>query len=1062
MSTFLSPGLSLDRDSASGIRTLPELVEFHVKHNPQHRFCIQAEKPLIENGAYQLTPVSYERLQQAILRCQAWLRHNAPNIHASFLDDHGIVKRCASVAVLMESHTGLAVFILTLMGMGVPVVLLSTRLSPVAISHLMRTTRAQHALVSQRLQPLIVEARSIRNSELDKECSPEVYIAPGYEIFLDKVPVTYDGKIAHPNHFISESDCQALILHSSGTSGLPKPVYCSHKSFLGFAICHSFSSEIEAHNLTVSTSPFFHGFGLVPMCMSLGIGKTMCLTPPFSIPTGTSVAALLEESGAKALLAVPSIIEEIALLPGDRGVRILQNLDFVAFGGGMPKESVGKKLQVAGVRLINHYGATETGPLSPFFVPTESYDWHYIKLRPDTFAPLEVQLDPVDAHDCTFKMSMRPFGWTERFELQDVLVRKPGSHEEDMEFSIQGRNDDLICLATGEKVRPTILESLLRQHHGVKAATAFGDGRFELGVIVETIEPLEASRIEAFKASIWPLIEEAGHSMDAHARISSQAAVLVFPPGLLPRSDKGTILRLEVAKTFSEEIDQVYRELESNVTAPPLDYLSPETTIRSLIEDNIKLGSNFNSWTDEDDLFELGMDSLQAVKLRRLLIASLKATNADSNNVLKPGDILGDFVYRHASVAKLVEAMTSNRTVVNDASDPRWLEELVEEYCVRDSVRLQKATVAITGATGSLGSHFLNVLLHDPSVDRVICLNRRTGDDAVTRQKKALASRGIAVSDELFTKVEVLEISSATENLGLSAMQYESLAREITHIVHIAWPMNFKMTLPSFNGTFRTLQNLIQLACDAHSQAPRKRPKVLFVSSISTVGNYPAIKAERIVPEVAVDDHSWTLGVGYAKAKLVCEKMIQRAAKDHPEIEAGLVRFGQIAGSSTGYWNSDEHVAALVASSLTVGKFPDLRGTLSWMRVDSCAAVLAEVMFHSLPLELVYHLENPIRQSWQDFAAVLVRRLGLPKESIVPMDNWLKLVDCGPSEGNPAQGLLDFFTNDFVKMSDGSIVLDTAITRSVSPTLRKMSQITESDIAAYVEYWRSVGLLGRM
>ncbi|EAT86632.2 hypothetical protein SNOG_05568 [Parastagonospora nodorum SN15] len=817
MSTFLSPGLSLDRDSASGIRTLPELVEFHVKHNPQHRFCIQAEKPLIENGAYQLTPVSYERLQQAILRCQAWLRHNAPNIHASFLDDHGIVKRCASVAVLMESHTGLAVFILTLMGMGVPVVLLSTRLSPVAISHLMRTTRAQHALVSQRLQPLIVEARSIRNSELDKECSPEVYIAPGYEIFLDKVPVTYDGKIAHPNHFISET--------------------------------------------------------------------------------------LLEESGAKALLAVPSIIEEIALLPGDRGVRILQNLDFVAFGGGMPKDSVGKRLQVAGVRLINHYGATETGPLSPFFVPTESYDWHYIKLRPDTFAPLEVQLDPVDAHDCTFKMSMRPFGWTERFELQDVLVRKPGSHEEDMEFSIQGRNDDLICLATGEKVRPTILESLLRQHHGVKAATAFGDGRFELGVIVETIEPLEASRIEAFKASIWPLIEEAGHSMDAHARISSQAAVLVFPPGLLPRSDKGTILRLEVAKTFSEEIDQVYRELESNVTAPPLDYLSPETTIRSLIEDNIKLGSNFNSWTDEDDLFELGMDSLQAVKLRRLLIASLKATNADSNDVLKPGDILGDFVYRHASVAKLVEAMTSNRTVVNDASDPRWLEELVEEYCVRDSVRLQKATVAITGATGSLGSHFLNVLLHDPSVDRVI-----------------------SVSDELFTKVEVLEISSATENLGLSAMQYESLAREITHIVHIAWPMNFKMTLPSFNGTFRTLQNLIQLACDAHSQAPRKRPKVLFVSSISTVGNYPAIKAERIVPEVAVDDHSWTLGVGYAKAKLVCEKMIQRAAKDHPEIEAGLVRFGQIAGSSTGYWNSDEHVAALVASSLTVGKFPDLRG----------------------------------------------------------------------------------------------------------------------------------------
>lgn len=258
MSTFVSPGLSLDRDSASRIRTLPELVEFHVKHNPRHIFCIQAEKPLIEDGAYQLTPVSYERLQQAIFRCQAWLRDNVPNIHASFLDDHGIVNRCASVAVLMESHAGLAVFILTLMGMGVPVVLLSTRLSSVAIRHLMRASQAQIALVSQRLQPLVTEALAIRSAELDCECSFEVCIAPGYETFLGEGPITYEGTIAHPSHFISENDRQALILHSSGTSGLPKPICCSHKHFLGFAICHSFSSEIEAQGLTVSTSPFFH------------------------------------------------------------------------------------------------------------------------------------------------------------------------------------------------------------------------------------------------------------------------------------------------------------------------------------------------------------------------------------------------------------------------------------------------------------------------------------------------------------------------------------------------------------------------------------------------------------------------------------------------------------------------------------------------------------------------------------------------------------------------------------------------------------------------------------
>jgi acyl-CoA synthetase (AMP-forming)/AMP-acid ligase II len=258
MSTFVSPGLRLDRDSASGVRTLPELVEFHVKHNPQHRFCIQSEKPLVDKGPYRLTTLSYARLQQAILRCQAWLSDNAPNVHPSFLDEHGMVKRCAPVAVLMESHVGLAIFILTLMGMGVPVVLLSTRLSPLAISHLMRTTQTQHTLVSRRLQPLIEEALAVRSAELNNDCNVDVYIATGYEALLAEGSVTYDGKVAHSSHFISENNCQALILHSSGTSGLPKPIYCSHKYFLGHATCHSFSSEIEAHNLTVSTSPFFH------------------------------------------------------------------------------------------------------------------------------------------------------------------------------------------------------------------------------------------------------------------------------------------------------------------------------------------------------------------------------------------------------------------------------------------------------------------------------------------------------------------------------------------------------------------------------------------------------------------------------------------------------------------------------------------------------------------------------------------------------------------------------------------------------------------------------------
>ncbi len=260
----MTPNVSLELISEPHIRTLPELVDFHIENNPRHLFCLQAEKEDSESGK-EFIPVSYERLQRAILRCQAWLEGNAPGIHPPIVGNGAITKKCAPVAILMESHVGLAVYVLALMGMGVPVVLLSARLSPLAVRHLVHTTGAKVALVSGRLHPLVAEA--FPGSEHDRgekgqasqDSQHEVVIrlATGHEAFLEEEPVT-SASVAHPNHYVSEEDRQVLILHSSGTSGLPKPIYCSHRHFLGFARCHNFSSAAEAHGLTISTSPFYH------------------------------------------------------------------------------------------------------------------------------------------------------------------------------------------------------------------------------------------------------------------------------------------------------------------------------------------------------------------------------------------------------------------------------------------------------------------------------------------------------------------------------------------------------------------------------------------------------------------------------------------------------------------------------------------------------------------------------------------------------------------------------------------------------------------------------------
>ena len=92
----------------------------------------------------------------------------------------------------------------------------------------------------------------------------------------------------------------------------------------------------------------------------------------------------------------------------------------------------------------------------------------------------------------------------EYFELQDLLIRNPGSFQ--LDCTTFGRNDDLLVLAIGEKVASVIHETQLTESDVVKSAVAFGEGQVEIGVIVEPAELISQSYQELFMSSLWPII----------------------------------------------------------------------------------------------------------------------------------------------------------------------------------------------------------------------------------------------------------------------------------------------------------------------------------------------------------------------------------------------------------------------------------------------------------------------------------------------------------------------------------------------------------------------------
>lgn len=197
------------------------LVDFHGKHNPHHIFCTQTTRHR------NLVPVSDAKQQSATAGCQAKLRAENSSLHPPTVDADGVVTKCAPLAIMMESHVGLAIYVLACMGMGVLVLLLSARLSSFAVRHLFRETGVKLAIVSPRLHTVALDAASTLegNSTCQLNGDGAIIIRPADEWGTllqgtDAAGGRQSTRAAQNTHFVSEQDHQVITLHSSGMSGL--------------------------------------------------------------------------------------------------------------------------------------------------------------------------------------------------------------------------------------------------------------------------------------------------------------------------------------------------------------------------------------------------------------------------------------------------------------------------------------------------------------------------------------------------------------------------------------------------------------------------------------------------------------------------------------------------------------------------------------------------------------------------------------------------------------------------------------------------------------------------
>ncbi|KAI8879659.1 acetyl-CoA synthetase-like protein [Backusella circina FSU 941] len=1016
----------------------------------QHQAGLYADEVFIryyteENGKPGYSSLTYSQINRisANLACE-W---------------HKNIYNNKAIAILFDHSSDLLISMLAVLKLRIPLLVLSPRNSKAAISNLLRTTKCSLLIVGDKYKKIGED--SANNVQ---ECG--FLSVSEYNLkFLAQQPLNDLVSTVLDNHF---DDCDldkiSLILHSSGTTGFPKPVPLSNRSFLNQFTPHqkmieSGKSSDGVPDVFYACSPLFHSFGIGSF-FSLLFNGSSCVFPKQLPPSQEDIEFAMKVNKCTITSMSPVIMKEMAEFCKGKDISHIQKLRSIMTGGAPILKDVGNWYHSNGVKICICYGSSETAC-------TMTNDWDTTKdftgeLKPFILDPNGESWCHFEAFDCS-NSNIKHLCIRSDLPALANVKKRDGLYETDDLFEETfkdsgyyhyiGRKDDTIVMSNGEKTNPVPMEQILNMNPVVKLSVVLGRGRQCTSVLIIVDDATtEGMGEREIMNQIQDSIKEVNQVSPSHSAIVPQMVKLLSPDTVIPFTPKGTFIRRRVEEMFDEILDGLYdaflegKQRSAKRLKIGVSSWNKKDTVQFLLQGAARvLDLHVEQIETDKSLFDLGLNSLRSIQLRNYI-----STQFDVDN---------NFIYHHSSILSMYEGIISEEGDLAKKSydqtqkiSQMYLEKAKKEFSTvitPPDRRNMLKVVLLTGVTGSLGAFILRQLLEDVNVKKVYCVVRGDRSKLWSRLEKSFLDRSL---DTLLLsnkeRVEPIALNFMDKYFGLDKTHFTKMKQEVTVVQHCGWLLDFNMPVEHFDKEcIAPFYNLLRFSLKRTDPIP-----VHFVSSISASARLNPITIQETVLPI---DSRIALPMGYAQSKFIVELLLSLLATEK-NLPCYIHRVGQMYGDTeNGVWNySEQFPLMFIGGSSVMGVMPILNSVIDWLPVDYAAKIIVEIMsetYRGKTAQHIYHIVNPHILRWTDILDIL-KSSGISFNT-VSLSEWINMLENSPN--NPALALLPYYES-MLESSGEMPIWETDNTRQVAPTMNHIPLLDSNLFKKFLVHWNSV------